>query len=107
MIGLTIVALGTSLPELATTVMAAIRQHSAVALGNVIGSNVFNLLAIMGITATVIPIPIPQQILNFDIWVMLGCAALLYYFAARKVCLSKFWGTALCVGYVAYIYGVS
>ncbi|KZL22476.1 calcium/sodium antiporter [Pseudovibrio sp. WM33] len=105
-IGLTVVALGTSLPELATTVMAAIRQHSAVALGNVIGSNVFNLLAIMGITVTIIPIPIPEQILVFDIWVMLACAVLLYIFAAKRLCLGKAWGIFLSVAYVAYIYGV-
>lgn len=105
-IGLTVVALGTSLPELATTVMAAIRQHSAVAIGNVIGSNVFNLLAIMGITVTVIPIPIPEQILVYDIWVMLACAVLLYIFAAKRLSLGKTWGIFLSVAYVAYIYGV-
>ncbi len=105
-IGLTVVALGTSLPELATTVMAAIRQHSAVAIGNVIGSNVFNLLAIMGITVTVIPIPIPEQILVYDIWVMLACAVLLYIFAAKRLCLGKVWGVFLSVAYIAYIYGV-
>jgi cation:H+ antiporter len=57
-IGLTLVAIGTSLPELATTVMAAIRKHADVALGNVIGSNMFNLLAIIGISSLVGPIPV-------------------------------------------------
>ncbi|KZL21593.1 Inner membrane protein YrbG [Pseudovibrio axinellae] len=105
-IGLTVVALGTSLPELATTVMAAIRKHSGVALGNVIGSNVFNLLAIMGITVTVIPIPVPEQILVYDIWVMLACALLLYIIAAKRLCLGKVWGICLTAAYVAYIYVV-
>ena len=71
-IGLTLVALGTSLPELATTVMAALRRQADVALGNVIGSNMFNLLAIIGITTLVGPIPVTNGFLAFDLWVMLG-----------------------------------
>ena len=63
MIGLTLVALGTSLPELATTVMAAIRRQADVALGNVIGSNMFNLLAIIGIASFVGPIPVDRTFL--------------------------------------------
>ncbi|MDD7910218.1 MULTISPECIES: calcium/sodium antiporter [Pseudovibrio] len=105
-IGLTVVALGTSLPELATTLMAAVRQHAAVALGNVIGSNVFNILAILGITSVIAPIPVPEQILQMDVWVMLGCALLLLYFAGRRVCLSRGWGALLTIGYISYIYGV-
>lgn len=71
-IGLTIVAVGTSLPELATAVVAAVRRHSAVAVGNVIGANIYNLLAIMGLVATVKPIAVPPQILSFDLWFMLA-----------------------------------
>lgn len=71
-IGLTVVAVGTSLPELATAVVAAVRRHSAVAVGNVIGANIYNLLAIMGLVAAVKPIPIPPQILQFDLWFMLA-----------------------------------
>lgn len=71
-IGLTVVAVGTSLPELATAVVAAVRRHSAVAVGNVIGANIYNLLAIMGVVATVKPIAIPPQILGFDLWFMLA-----------------------------------
>lgn len=71
-IGITLVAIGTSLPELAASIIAAKNRHTDVALGNAIGSCVFNLLAIMGTVAVVHPIPVPGQILNFDIWVMLG-----------------------------------
>ena len=71
-IGLTVVAVGTSLPEFATAVVAAIRRHSAVAVGNIIGANIYNLLAIMGLVAAVKPIPIPPQILQFDLWFMLA-----------------------------------
>lgn len=76
-IGLTVVAAGTSLPELATAVVAAVRRHSAVAVGNVIGANIYNLLAIMGLVAAVKPIPIPPQILRFDLWFMLAVTVVL------------------------------
>lgn len=74
-IGLTVVAIGTSLPELATSVMAAIKKQSDVALGNVIGSNIFNILSILGITALIKPIPIPAEILQFDLWIMIAASA--------------------------------
>jgi cation:H+ antiporter len=69
-VGLTIVAVGTSLPELVTSVMAALRRESAIAFGNVVGSNIYNILGILGITALVRPIPIPPQIVQLDVWVM-------------------------------------
>ena len=71
-IGLTLISVGTSLPELATTAVAAIRRNADVALGNVIGSNMFNTLAIPGIVALLAPIPVDRSILSFDLWVMLG-----------------------------------
>ncbi|MEP5805466.1 MAG: calcium/sodium antiporter, partial [Roseobacter sp.] len=76
-IGLTLVAIGTSLPELATTVMAALRRQADVALGNVIGSNMFNLLAIIGVSSFVGQIPVDPEFLNFDFWVMLAASAML------------------------------
>ena len=76
-IGLTIVAVGTSLPELITSVLAARRGHFDVALGNIVGSNIFNILGILGATALVKPIPIPAEIVGFDNWVMLGASLLL------------------------------
>ena len=71
-IGLTIVALGTSLPELAASVVAALRGHADVAIGNVVGSNLFNILGIAGVVAIVSPLPVVDQILSFDLWVMLA-----------------------------------
>ena len=71
-IGLTLVAVGTSLPELATAVVAAYRGHPEVAIGNVLGANIFNLLAIMGLVSLIKPLDVPQQIIDFDLWVMLG-----------------------------------
>ena len=103
-IGLTLVALGTSLPELATTVMAAIRRQAEVALGNVIGSNMFNLTAIIGVTALVGPIPVVSPFLAYDLWAMLGASLLLIPFVfTRKRSLTRRWGFSLSVLYVAYV----
>jgi len=71
-IGLTLVAVGTSLPELATSMMAALRGHNDVALGNVLGSNLFNILGILGVTAVVVPLPFNPRLLALDLWVMLA-----------------------------------
>jgi len=103
-IGLTIIALGTSLPELTTTVMAAIRGQGAVAIGNVIGSNIFNLLAIMGITAVIVPVEIPPEILVFDIWAMLMSTALLLVFTMYKLEITRPLGITFVVFYISYIY---
>ncbi|MEL7280554.1 MAG: calcium/sodium antiporter [Pseudomonadota bacterium] len=102
-IGLTLVALGTSLPELATTVMAAIRRQADVALGNVIGSNMFNLLAIIGITALVSPIPVDPGFLRFDLWVMLGASLLLIPFVFLKQDIGRVWGVTLTAMYLIYV----
>jgi cation:H+ antiporter len=102
-IGLTLVAIGTSLPELATTVMAAIRRHADVAIGNVIGSNVFNLLGIIGIASLVGPIPVDAQFLRFDLWVMLAASLVLIPFVFRKWRMGKRVGLIFCALYLAYI----
>ncbi|SEN20171.1 calcium/sodium antiporter [Palleronia pelagia] len=102
-IGLTLVAIGTSLPELATTVIAAIRRQADVALGNVIGSNLFNLLAIMGITAIVGPIPIGREFLALDLWVMLGASLLLIPFVFRRWYMGRIWGVIFCAAYAVYL----
>ena len=78
-IGLTLVAVGTSLPELATAVVAAWRRHTDVAIGNVIGANIYNVLAIMGVVSIISPLSIPQQIVTFDIWFMLGATLVLLF----------------------------
>ncbi|MGE0255757.1 MAG: calcium/sodium antiporter [Alphaproteobacteria bacterium] len=102
-IGLTLVAVGTSLPELATAVMAALRRHGDVALGNVVGSNIFNILGIAGVTALVKPIPIPAEIVRFDVWVMLAAALLLVVFAVSGWRITRREGAVLLAGYVAYL----
>ncbi|MCA8879957.1 MAG: calcium/sodium antiporter [Rhodobacteraceae bacterium] len=101
-IGLTIVAVGTSLPELVTSVAAARRGHAEVAFGNVLGSNVFNILGILGITALVHPLPVPQQVLQVDIWVMALSSALLLLTAATGQGVSRREGIALLALYIAY-----
>jgi len=105
-IGLTLVALGTSLPELATTVMAALRKQADVALGNVIGSNMFNLLAIIGITALIGDLPVDREFLQFDLWVMLGASLLIIPFVFFKVDIGRLWGVVLTALYVTYIFVV-
>jgi len=102
-IGLTLVAVGTSLPELATTVMAALRRQADVAMGNVIGSNMFNLLAIVGLASFVGPIPVPPEMVRFDLWVMLASSLLLAPFVFRGWTLSRGWGIGFLALYVSYI----
>ena len=103
-IGLTLVALGTSLPELATTVIAAMRRQADVALGNVIGSNLFNLLAIMGVTVMVAPVPVVWPFLAYDLWAMLGASLLLAPFVfSKKLELTRRWGFGLSVLYILYL----
>ncbi|MGR3625807.1 MAG: calcium/sodium antiporter [Limimaricola sp.] len=101
-IGLTLVAIGTSLPELATTVMAAIRREADVAMGNVIGSNMFNLLGILGVASLVGPIPVGADFLGFDLWVMLAASLLLVPFVYWGRDVTRGWGVALTALYVGY-----
>ncbi|SDI62863.1 calcium/sodium antiporter [Lutimaribacter saemankumensis] len=102
-IGLTLVAVGTSLPELATTVMAALRRQADVALGNVIGSNMFNLLAIIGVASMVAPIPVDPEFLRFDLWVMLGASILLIPFVFLRRDITRAWGMVLTLLYLVYL----
>ena len=102
-IGLTLVALGTSLPELATTVMAAYRRQADVALGNVIGSNMFNLLAIIGVTTFFGRIPVPDEFLRSDLWVMAVASLLLIPFVYFRVNLTRLAGVALTSLYILYV----
>ncbi len=102
-IGLTVVAVGTSLPELVTSIIAAIRREGDVAFGNVVGSNIYNGLGILGVTALVQPLAVPPEILAFDLWVMLGVTALLIVFAVTGWRLTRTEGGVLLGGYAAYI----
>ncbi|MEO6423622.1 MAG: calcium/sodium antiporter [Candidatus Nitrotoga sp.] len=102
-IGLTLVAIGTSLPELTVSVIAALRRHADVAVGNVLGSNIFNLLGILGVTALVQPLEVSGRIAAFDQWVMLGVALLLFVFLYTGCKLNRSEGGVLLIGYIAYV----
>ena len=101
-IGLTIVAGGTSLPELATSVVAARKGQSAIAIGNVIGSNVFNILLILGATATISPLQM-EGITLVDIGVMLGSITLVWLFSFTRYTVERWEGAVLVLGYGAYL----
>ena len=102
-IGLTIIAIGTSLPELATSVLAAYKNEPDVAFGNAIGSNILNILAILGITALIQPIQ-TQEIRVLDMGVMLGSAFLLFVLLGRDYLLDRVEGAILLIGFAIYIY---
>jgi len=109
-IGLTLLALGTSLPELAASVVAARRGHIDVAVGNVVGSNVFNMFAVGGFSALIVPLPIISQISSFDIWVMLGATAMIMPLLLLGRRLTRYHAAFYLLLYLVYIgaqaYGV-
>lgn len=102
-LGLTVVAVGTSLPELATSIVAAVRRQPDVAFGNIVGSNIYNVLGILGVTAIISPIPVPPEIASFDIWVMLGATVLMVAFAVTGWRLSRMEGGIFLVLYLGYV----
>lgn len=102
-VGLTIVAGGTSLPELATSVVAARKGQSAIAIGNVIGSNVFNILLILGLTATISPLEI-EGITTIDMAVMLLSVVLVWLFSRTRYTVERWEGALLLLGYFAYLW---
>ena len=96
-IGLTLVAVGTSLPELVSSLAAAAKGEGDLALGNIVGSNIFNVLAILGVTSLVQPLAIPFADLNADLWIMLGFTLLAALFLATRLVLNR-WEGALLLG---------
>ena len=102
-IGLTLIAVGTSLPELATSVVAALRRQADVALGNVIGSNMFNLLGIVGVAGLVGDLPVPASLLQSDLWVMLGASLLLAPFVLMGRNITRPVGIGLTGAYLTYL----
>ena len=106
-IGLTIVAFGTSLPEIVASGMAAWRGQSDLAVGNVVGSNLFNLLLVLGTTATIAPLPMGPEVLSWDIWWVLGTAAALIPLALlgglRTPRLGRWQGGLFVLAYLVYI----
>lgn len=103
-IGLTIVAVGTSLPELVTSVLAAIRRQGDVAFGNIVGSNIYNILGIGGATALIAPGEVPAEIVHFDNLVMIGVSVLLITFSWTGHRITRWEGGALLLGYLAYVF---
>lgn len=102
-IGLTIIAVGTSLPELATTIVAAIKKQNDVALGNIIGSNIWNIVFIMGFTSVVTDVNVSQQFMFYDVWVMFLATLLLYPVMMTKARMNRFEGIVFVSVYVLYI----
>lgn len=104
-VGLTVVALGTSLPELATVVVAAAKGHTDLAVGNVLGSNILNILAIMGVAGVVSPraIAVPPGFVAFDLPVLAAAALLLAWFTWRRAAIRRPVGALMTMGYVAYV----
>ncbi len=102
-IGLTLVAVGTSLPEMATAVVAAWRRHTDIAIGNVIGANIYNVLAIMGVVSIITPLEIPAQIVRFDIWFMLAVTLALLVAAVALKGVSRAVGGVFLGAYAVYV----
>jgi cation:H+ antiporter len=102
-IGLTLVAVGTSLPELAVSVLAAIKGHADVAVGNIVGSNIFNILCILGVSALLQPLPLTGRMFTLDQWVMLAAALLLVAFLARGLRLGRWQGGVMLLCYTGYV----
>jgi cation:H+ antiporter len=103
-ISITLVAIGTSLPELTTSIIAALKKETEMALGNIIGSNIYNILCIIGITGLITPIQINSKIIEYDIFWMLGFSLLIYPFMRIKWKLGPVIGIILLVLYITYIY---
>lgn len=103
-IGLTIVAVGTSLPELATSLIAAFHRQSEIAIGNIVGSNIFNVLGILGVTALIAPIPVASRFLTFDLPVMIAVSLVLTGLLLTRPVIGRGIGVAMLAGYVAYVW---
>lgn len=101
-IGLTLVAVGSSAPELVTSIVAAFRKHSDVAIGNIVGSNIVNVLGILGITGTIMPVSVEQKFLDFDLWVMIGVTVLMVIAMNTGKKVSRLEGLVFFAGYIAY-----
>ena len=103
-IGLTIVAIGTSMPELVTSLVAAARNQPAVAVGNILGSNIYNILGVGGLTGLVAPTLVPERIVTFDNAVMVIASLVLMIFARSGFRISRLEGAVLFAGYGFYLY---
>ncbi len=105
-IGLTVIAVGTSLPELATSVVATLRNEADVAFGNVVGSNILNILCILGVTALIHPFQV-EGLRMLDFGVFIGSAVLILPLMWRGAVLNRWEGAILLAGYIAYLYSLT
>jgi cation:H+ antiporter len=103
-IGMSVVAFGTSLPELSTSVMAAFKKESAISVGNIIGSNIFNILSVLGITSIIYPLDSPRNIMSKEVLFMVGFAFALFVIAKLPQPISRFTSIFLLTGYLIFIY---
>lgn len=102
LVGLTIVAIGTSLPELVTSIMAAIKKQSEIALGNIVGSNIFNILFVLGTSSLITPLPVNSKIF-VDIGLLVVLTVILLVFSRTNFRIGKIEGTFLAVAYILYL----
>lgn len=102
-IGLTIVAVGTSLPELATSIIAAFRRQSEIAIGNIVGSNIFNVLGILGATALIRPVPVADRFLAFDLPIMIAATLVVTGLLLARPVIGRPIGLAMLATYLAYV----
>ncbi len=103
-IGLTIVAIGTSFPELATSCVAAFRHQNGIALGNVLGSNIWNIVFIMGATSVITDVKVADQFILYDLWVMLFSSFMLLPIMMFKNKITRLEGAVMLCGYIVYTY---
>ena len=103
-IGMSVVAFGTSLPELATSVMAAFHKESSISVGNIIGSNIFNILSVLGITSIIYPLDSPRSIMDKEVLFMVGYAFAMFIIAKLPQPINRYTSIALLVGYITFIY---
>ncbi len=103
-IGLSIIAIGTSLPELAASAVAAYRGHSDVALGNVVGSNLFNVLGVVGVVSVLTPLEVPERVISFDVWMMvIATLILMPFMVTSKQAIGRIAASAMVALYVVYM----
>ena len=105
-IGVTVVAFGTSVPELVASAIAALRNQADLSIGNLIGSNIFNILSVIGITSMVSPLPVDAAILEMDVWWMLGIALLIIPIMRSRYLVTRWQGALLILVYLGYIFMV-
>ncbi|MBI1261131.1 MAG: calcium/sodium antiporter [Rhizobiales bacterium] len=105
-IALSLIAVGTSLPEISTSLVAAWRREEGVAIGNVIGSNILNILAILGVASFVAPITVAPEFLHVDLWVMLITSLAILPIIMSKGSITRLNGAIFVLAYVAYLYAI-